>query len=525
MKTKKKLLVSVLLVAFVVISLVSIIAIVFAASQQTVKTTININYTAEDIDAKVSARMTYQDGTSEDLGSIKFEAGNPTQETGSLSPRGNVDLSKENQYVIFEYTFQNTGDKDFVAMYDYTDTEEIDTNMVFGYKGEAENYKETANAILVNGGETKTYSVKVGIESLSRNAHLSGDMLWDMTSDIMVVTPDTIQEVVDTDINDKTIVLDEGNYTDVLNFRPSYETVTVYQVESGNNYATTTEVDKSTIGDGIYHFVREFNNVSFAGTENAIITELFAFESLYGCAHRVGNGIDGDNRYMPLNNTYDAVRNKALTDEVTYYSSIIVNNSRFTGLNFTGARGRIYSFTYDSQISGFNNVTIDNCSFETSVVGTDGLADAYKQTNAAIYIGGQYFTTKNENIVVKNNVMVENNRIENTTHNAIAIQCDSSTPNAYFTGKILIKNNYINNCKGDSGTGERAIRFNTPDNAEIIVENNTFVNCTDGGSLLKTQKAASDSSYVFTNNTYNGSKLTDANGTITTTSQWEYFAE
>ena len=509
MKTKKKLLISVLLVAFVVISVVSIIAIVFAATQQTVKTTLNITYTAEDIDAKVSARMVYQTGTTEDMGSITFEAGNTTAQTGTLSPSGNVELSKDEQYVVFEYTFQNTGDKDFVATFDYTDTEDADKNMSFGYKGEADNYKENANAVLVLGGETKTYSVKVSIENLARDAHLSGDMAWDMTSNIVVATPATAQAVLDSNINGKTIVFDEGTYTNPLSLGASAETSTAYKFLENNWTAFGEEVAIENLDKNAsvkYHYSRTIQNVTIAGTENAIINSsiFVAARSLSWVAEQYGMTV------------IDPMR-KIITSN--FIQDLKINNLHFTNLNFVNSANIM--ITSDSQLDvELKNISTTNCSFinEGNLVKTpayviaNGFANEEKITNFTFknnfvkghYWGIQTYETNNHEII--------NNTFKNIEDSAICLRVGAAGDTNYTSGNIIIKGNTIDGCLGtlneeEGVSGAYAITMQKCKNANIVIENNSFKNSLriyengDPSELLLIENLIG-SKFSFVNNTY-----------------------
>ena len=122
MKTRTKILIAVTAVVFALMAVVATIAIVFAATKQSVTTPINISYTAENVSANVSATMKISGGEEELLGSLTFNASD-TQGTGTMSPNGDIVLTSSATYVEFKYTFQNTGDNTFVAVFDYTDTQ------------------------------------------------------------------------------------------------------------------------------------------------------------------------------------------------------------------------------------------------------------------------------------------------------------------------------------------------------------------------------------------------------------------
>lgn len=73
-------------------------------------------------------------------------------------------------------------------------------------------------------------------------------------------------------------------------------------------------------------------------------------------------------------------------------------------------------------------------------------------------------------------------------------------PVAQFTRVIIIKNNTISN------TSDRTIRFGVGNDETVIVENNNFTNCTENGSLLKTQQSKFNK-FSLINNVYKGNSI------------------
>lgn len=111
---------------------------------------------------------------------------------------------------------------------------------------------------------------------------------------------------------------------------------------------------------------------------------------------------------------------------------------------------------------------------------------------------------------------VLNNFVTHTTHNAFAFQSTSDgNLNSYFTGYCKIKNNTVKDIT------DRAIRFNTIQNAQLIIEDNTFINCVDEKNEIMTTYSQRDAdksptskpntntnaTFSFKNNTYNGALL------------------
>ena len=107
MRAKKKLIISMLVVSFVLLSIIATVAITFALTQQTIKTTLNIGYTVEDIDGSVYATYTLggetsylepqadADHISEDGNSLLFKA-TDTENAGNLIfPNEALNLTKD----------------------------------------------------------------------------------------------------------------------------------------------------------------------------------------------------------------------------------------------------------------------------------------------------------------------------------------------------------------------------------------------------------------------------------------------
>ena len=70
MNSKRKLLISMLAIVFVLLAVVATVAIAFALTQQTITTTLNIGYVVEDIDGTASATYTIG-GVTESLTAMK----------------------------------------------------------------------------------------------------------------------------------------------------------------------------------------------------------------------------------------------------------------------------------------------------------------------------------------------------------------------------------------------------------------------------------------------------------------------
>ena len=312
------------------------------------------------------------------------------------------------------------------------------------------------------------------------------------------------QKVLDSDINGKTVVFAAGEYTELLEIRPSrtnYTKAYIYgsgQIEEVDPLYPIHNPETHTYG-----YERDLTDVKFVGTKNTVFKN-----KLYIRSGPNGN----EDRFFTTK--YDAVLNRVCDSKVAYHAIINIDNISFERLNFESQKAQIYMFLINTN-STYDGITIKNCKWnQPENYVSDGIDDG-----AAIYITPgnplhiKNFDIKNnyidgyyQGIYVAscNNINIENNVIKNTDHNAIALQTAYSAQNNTdysITGNVVIKNNTIQN------TGDRAVRFGVVIDADITVENNTFIDAKDSDNeLLKTQVLI-NSSYNFTNNLIDG-KLT-----------------
>ena len=193
MKSKRKLITTMVIAGFIILSLVATAIIVFAATQQSIKTSINITYKVSNIDGSVIA--TYKVGDEEEkylkavkkggsvLGSrLIFSAGD-TEDAGSFEfPSEGINLTKENNSVLIKYTYTNSGDRHFIATLDFDSVLKVE-NMRVQYGVEDVNsgevkYSSSRYALIVPSDETKSYYIKISIINMSKDASVEGNLDW-----------------------------------------------------------------------------------------------------------------------------------------------------------------------------------------------------------------------------------------------------------------------------------------------------------------------------------------------------------
>ena len=109
--SKKKLLTIVTSFCVAVAVVVASVAAIFAALSQTVTSNFVVTYSAQDVAATVKANYIVGTTTTpmltENGREDKLVFTPTTEETDALSPVGNIQLNKTNNWVVFEYIFQN----------------------------------------------------------------------------------------------------------------------------------------------------------------------------------------------------------------------------------------------------------------------------------------------------------------------------------------------------------------------------------------------------------------------------------
>ena len=354
-------------------------------------------------------------------------------------------------------------------------------------------------------------------------------------SNYIVVNPNNAQSILDGSqgkISGKTIVFSNGLYSS-LEIRSTADTISkVYEYEylGNTDYSYNTEADIDNLSDvGVYHYIRNINDVEFVSTSEAVFTGVIAIQSKD--FRRYGYALDYQLGLSDAKIDVDPIRGVKVVDldqdgkieqgDTAYVDHISLKNISFNGLNFQGKRGRI--FIYNRTAENMENITFKNCSFTTnemwSVIESEKeKAVSRAAINLSISSGVEVSTFKNvtidnckidghyQGVYVdnSNNLTVKNCEIKNTDHNAIAVQTIDNNTNYFTTGNVLIENNTISNVT------DRAIRFNTMKDASIEIKNNRFVSCDENGQLLKSQ-ASTNSNLTFRNNSYNGTLITDTN--------------
>ncbi len=183
----KKLMISLFSLCLVAIVGLLTTVIVLAAGQGTVQSNFTVKYVATNISGKVKGNYTvgsttkylYADAskTSATNGDeIEFKADDKSV-SFNLVPAENVVLTADDNYVIFEYTFTNTGDAYTVKV----SSSFTDSNLKVTYgtsKASVEDTTVPTVEVAANG--TSNYYVKIALVSSSVSTEVSGAFTFTM---------------------------------------------------------------------------------------------------------------------------------------------------------------------------------------------------------------------------------------------------------------------------------------------------------------------------------------------------------
>jgi len=192
-KARNRIIISFLVITFVLLSVMATIMLVFAMQQQNISTSLNINYTAVDIDGSVSGTYSVG-GVTKDLQpnadenhvggtnnkSLLFFA-EDTENAGTLefpTDDTQINFTSQNSSMVMQYTFTNNGDVHYIASMSF-DAELKYENMKVEYSIDGINYSGSRYAVVVPANsKDKSYWIRISIDKLTKNASFEGDFNW-----------------------------------------------------------------------------------------------------------------------------------------------------------------------------------------------------------------------------------------------------------------------------------------------------------------------------------------------------------
>ena len=195
MSKSNKIIITLGVVALLIISLIVGLVVVFAEEQQPIVRNVNVSYKVVDANCSVSASYVYGDAASNIyLGSKSFttsgvDGDDDVLEFGltnkfiekTLKPTADIALTKENNSVIFEFKFANSGEEAFNATLLLKN--EKKSNVVVSYSKNGSVWSGSNTNIDVEGktGEfagTASYFVKISLNDVNKGYNYSVDFEW-----------------------------------------------------------------------------------------------------------------------------------------------------------------------------------------------------------------------------------------------------------------------------------------------------------------------------------------------------------
>lgn len=280
------------------------------------------------------------------------------------------------------------------------------------------------------------------------------------------------------------VAVNPTNAQKALNYAVDYTTLNFAPGNYEKLEIRNRTIDKVTDKKGYYQ--RSLKHITFVGHENTTLEQF-----LVQPGHHYNIGSDTDGRLMV---DYATGADIKVNEANGYYSIIDIDHMTFQNLDFksNGNEPTIYfDYWYNgenaAQFGPVDHLTIKACKFDLENT-------ANNNCQAIKLVEGGTHTFRN--ISIKNNVVekayqgiyldgvcgedayveIKGNIIQNTEHNAIALQ-------GQVRGKAVIRENIIDGAK------DRAIRFNDVfSSADIKINNNIILNSgNDKGELIKDQ--------------------------------------
>lgn len=319
----------------------------------------------------------------------------------------------------------------------------------------------------------------------------------------IIVTPATIQNVLDGVVDNKIIVLTSGRY-EYIEFRPTKETVSKISVDEygGTNFGEPIfergegeigEISLELINDPQFNYLyeRKIQNVKIVGTEGVVLKNKFAV-------------VSGEVNYLSLL-PQDPIRGVHYnTDSAKHTTKLFVSNLTIQNLSFDGGGGILQVSSENENCADYDGITIERCSFVKTHETKNSGVPAVKIENAKNIVCVKNTVDGHfQGFYTINGIHISyiENLVKNTNSNAFSFQTTDST--TYFSGKINIVSNRVENILGTKATKNiRAIQFHIGREATIVVENNTFVNAVDSSGNVAKATELTNSIYSFINNNY-----------------------
>lgn len=190
MGKRNKIIVILAVVAFLIISLVLGLVIVFA-EEEPIMRNVNAVYRVIDADCAVSTSYKYANndesyfttsGLNEDANVLFFDnAGNKNLEEKTMKPTSNVVLDEENSSVVFEFRFVNNGEKAYDATLLLKNEEKSNVDIRYSLDGiiwSKNNVKISVDGKVGDDEGIANYYVRVSLIDSTQDYAYSSDYVW-----------------------------------------------------------------------------------------------------------------------------------------------------------------------------------------------------------------------------------------------------------------------------------------------------------------------------------------------------------
>lgn len=250
-----------------------------------------------------------------------------------------------------------------------------------------------------NAYQNKTCTIAYSVEAVQGNTK----------TDVVTITPENAQTILDSDISNKTLYFTAGDYSELYvratasastetlyyNCHIDYDTLQNYQYKKVDSAAELTANTK-------HGYVRTIENVTFIGESDVNLQTLTAVYA---------NGSEAGAK--------DTVTGETVTDDTTFSSYVLYKNIKFVNLSFSDT---LYLGRWNENPSNFrvSDIEISNCNF-------------YSADDNALEIGA-YFGTSVGDITITNSTF----KAPYTNKTGLYIK-DA-------TGNFTIENNIFTNC-------------------------------------------------------------------------------
>jgi len=177
---KKKIIITsyIILAILLVASLTAVI--VLALNVQSFNSSIRVQYNVTQ-GIQGTAKASYRIGNGQEI-DMTNSSGQTTIDLESsnlsLQPNGDIELTKDNLFVIFKYTFANTNVFDYYCKPVYQDNDNDDTNIKFTYSNDGVNFVEDYSHLQVLEQSEGTIYIRLSVANKQQNAICTGTINW-----------------------------------------------------------------------------------------------------------------------------------------------------------------------------------------------------------------------------------------------------------------------------------------------------------------------------------------------------------